>query len=65
MKLLPCPFCGLTSKDTVSPDMCQVPAVALASYPFKSVRVECEGCCAKGPLMKTKKDAVKYWNTRK
>jgi hypothetical protein len=27
--LLACPFCGLTDKDSVSPDMGYVPAVAL------------------------------------
>jgi Lar family restriction alleviation protein len=64
MKLLPCPFCGLTTEDTVSSDMCPLPAIALAEYPFKAIRVECEGCGAKGPLMNTKKCAVKSWNSR-
>lgn len=63
--LLPCPFCGLTDKDSVSPDMCMVPAVAMHSYPESpGCRVECEGCGTMGPLRKDAPSAQQAWNTR-
>ncbi len=61
--LAPCPFCGLTDKDTVSPDMGLVPAVALHHYP-QGYRVECEGCCCNGPWHHQHAAAVASWNRR-
>lgn len=61
--LAPCPFCGLTDKDTVSPDMGLVPAVAMHSYP-QGYRVECEGCCCNGPWHHQHAEAIAAWNRR-
>jgi hypothetical protein len=63
--LLACPFCGLTDKDCVSPDMGYVPAVALNQWPQSTFAVQCEGCGCSGPLAKTGENAVNEWNTRK
>ena len=62
--LLACPFCGLTDKDCVSPDMGYVPAVSLNQWPHSTFCVQCEGCGTSGPLDKTGEGAVKQWNTR-
>jgi Lar family restriction alleviation protein len=68
VRLLPCPFCGLTDKDTVSPDMCQMPAVALHGWGGEHERttyvVQCEGCGCSGPLHSDSAKAVEQWNTR-
>ena len=63
--LLACPFCGLTDKDSVSPDMGYVPAVALNQWPHSTFVVQCEGCGCSGPLAKTGASAVEQWNARK
>ena len=63
--LLACPFCGLTDKDSVSPDMAYVPAVSLNQWPHSTFAVQCEGCGCSGPLDKTGEGAVQQWNTRK
>lgn len=63
--LLACPFCGLTDKDSVSPDMGYVPAVALNQWPHSTFVVQCEGCGCSGPLAKTGENAVNEWNIRK
>jgi Lar family restriction alleviation protein len=60
--LLPCPFCGLTDKDTV-PNMGLVPAVAIHSYP-QGYRVECEGCGCDGPWHHQHSEAIAVWNRR-
>jgi len=63
--LLACPFCGLTDKDCVSPDMGYVPAVSLNQWPHSTFCVQCEGCGCSGPLAKTGESAVQQWNERK
>jgi Lar family restriction alleviation protein len=61
--LAPCPFCGLTDKDTVSHDMGRVAAVAMHSYP-QGYRVECEGCFCNGPWHHNHPEAIVAWNRR-
>ncbi len=63
--LLACPFCGLTGKDCVSPDMGHIPAVSLNQWPHSTFCVQCEGCGCSGPLAKTGESAVQQWNERK
>ena len=60
-ELGPCPFCGTTAIETVSPDMCETPAIALHSYP-NGYRVECESCCTMGPWHHNHEDALAAWN---
>lgn len=60
-KLPACPFCKLTDKDTVSPDMGLTPAVALHEYSSGVFRVECEGCGCKGPLADSAESALSQW----
>jgi len=62
--LSPCPFCGLTDQDTISPDMGQTPAVSLCGYP-RGYRVECEACGCNGPFRDTHPEALQAWNRRK
>jgi Lar family restriction alleviation protein len=58
-----CPFCGLTDQDTISPDMCETPAVAMHSYPG-GYRIECEGCGCKGPWHHDQQAALDAWGSR-
>jgi Lar family restriction alleviation protein len=59
----PCPFCGTTALETVSPDMCETPAIAMHSYPG-GYRVECEACCTAGPWHHNHEAALAAWNNR-
>ena len=60
--LLPCPFCGLTDRDSVAPDA-YIPAVTSNSYPG-GYRVECEGCGCNGPFHPQHAAALEAWNHR-
>lgn len=60
--LAPCPFCGLTDKDSVAPDA-YIAAISSHSYPG-GYRVECEGCGCNGPLNPEHSAALTAWNNR-
>ncbi len=62
--LAPCPFCGMSDKDSVSHDAA-FPALALHNYEDRIFRVECEGCNAHGPFRTKAKNAIADWNKRK
>ena len=63
IRLLPCPFCGLTDKDTVCPES-TVAAVHAQDY-YAMSSVICEGCQTTGPSTRSRKQAIVAWNTRK
>ncbi len=63
--LLACPFCGITDKEFVSSDECNVPAVALHQWPHSTFCVQCEACGCSGPMANTGESAAEQWNTRK
>jgi len=63
VRLLPCPFCGLTDKDTVCPES-TVAAVHAQDY-YAMSSVICEGCQTTGPSARSWEQAIESWNTRK
>lgn len=58
-KLVPCPFCGMTSNLEVSAEF-----EKNRVFPCWTYVVRCGGCAAQGPWRKSRSAAIEDWNRR-